>query len=522
MVNIETSYHLFQSPKYSTQNKFFDSYQEALHDVGDYITIDISAIQSFLSFGYVCGDRTLIKEIRRQPWLSEIKKNEVVLNEIPKHKFLKDTYKNLAAKFYELLVKEAIEVTSKFKNVYVLLSGGLDSRIIAGILQQLYIDGKIKTKPIAVTWGLEDSRDVVYAKKIAKLLDLEIKSIPINPTIVKNNITVAAKELGLIHSPEMLHNMTWFKNLPMDSIVLAGSFGDSVGRAEFGGLHLLQLNTPTPKDSFNILTKKAKEFAVKGVNKDINELFKRVPNALSYMHNEHFMQGYRMRGGLCHALSVINGNAHLYQMFTAPEVYSFIWSLHPSMRGDEIYVELFKNHIPILANFPWARTNRALCEKTIGAEKGLRYHYHNYTKWSKNDLRLYLEELVDLEWFKNIGVFNIESIIALRDYVRVSDARVGRANDVWLWLAGFKVFIDFLEDSGKKVVIPTSIQSKEITINSSRLSITEIAKKYVVNKNILLNNLGKNIRKVHRENQLRKLKKLYIKKYPPKQIINEK
>ena len=43
----------------------------------------------------------------------------------------------------------------------------------------------------------------------------------------------------------------------------------------------------------------------------------------NYAHYEHFMQGYRMRGGLCNALSVINGNAKVYQIFTAPEIYEF-------------------------------------------------------------------------------------------------------------------------------------------------------------------------------------------------------
>ena len=522
MLNIEKSKHLFQPPRYKCNGSWFNSFEKAIEHADDNITLDLAAIQSYLSFGYICGDRTLIEEIKRQPWLSKIKNGKVLLEEIPKHDFYEDTYDNLAKKLFYLLVEEARSSIKNFDKVYVLLSGGLDSRIVAGILKYLFDEGEIKSKPIAVTWGLEDSRDVVYAKKIAKILDLEIKSIPINPDIVKNNITVAAKQLGLIHSPEMLHNMTWFKNLPNDSIVLAGSFGDSIGRAEFGGLHLLQLHKPNPIDSFNILTNEYKDFAIKGVKEDISNLFDRSPKAKSYMHNEHFMQGYRMRGGLCHAMTVINANAHLYQMFTAPEVYSFIWSLHPSLRGDEIYIKLFKNHIPILANFPWARTNKALGNKTIGSEKDLRYHYHEYTKWSKNELRSYLEELVDLEWFKKIDIFNTDSIIALRDLARASNARVGRANDVWLWLAGFRVFINLLENCGKKVIIPKLTKGKEVNVISSKLSVEKIVKKYFINKSLLFNNLAKKLRKIYRKNELRKLKKLFKMKYPPKKRIIEK
>ena len=58
-----------------------------------------------------------------------------------------------------------------FEEVYVLLSGGLDSRIAAGVLKYLCDNGELKSVPKAVSWGLEDSRDVVYAKGIAEKLN---------------------------------------------------------------------------------------------------------------------------------------------------------------------------------------------------------------------------------------------------------------------------------------------------------------------------------------------------------------
>ena len=167
------------------------------------------------------------------------------------------------------------------------------------------------------------------------------------------------------------------------------------------------------------------------------------------MHYEHFMQGVRMRGGLCHALTTINGNAKIYQVFTSSKVFSFIWSLHPNFRNDNIYIKLFENHLPKLARLPWARTNQALNGETNYSIINLKYHYHDYTKWSKNELRNDLEKLVDINWLKKTGIFDINSIIKLRNLVRESDVRVGRINDIWLWLAGFKIFVEFLENKGK-------------------------------------------------------------------------
>ena len=69
-------------------------------------------------------------------------------------------------------------------------------------------------------------------------------------------------------------------------------------------------------------------------------------------------------------------------------------------------------------------------------------------------MKFNIEKLIDIDWFENFGIFNIESIISLRNLVRKSEARVGRVNDVWLWLAGFRVFVEDLEKSCKKLIIP--------------------------------------------------------------------
>ncbi|WP_418637887.1 asparagine synthase-related protein [Winogradskyella sp.] len=512
----ETPNHLFQPPKYKSNQTFFDSYNDALNNVGSSVNIDVAAIQSYLSFGYVCGNRTLLQEVERQPWLSKIKDDKVILCDIPPHGLYKDDYNILADIFFKLLVEEAREVVKEFEEIYVLLSGGLDSRIAAGVLKHLYDNGELKSPPKAVSWGLEDSRDIVYAKILAEKLNFEWIHIPLTPEMVLQNIQVTAKDLGLLHSPEMLHSMLWFKNLPKNSLVIAGSFGDSIGRAEFSNLHLLQLKHPKPIDKFNILKTEAQLLGQQKVSEDINTLFKRSQNAKPYAHYEHFMQGYRMRGGLCNALSVINGNAKVYQIFTDPKVYGFIWSLHPSVRGNDIYIKLFERHLPEMSQFPWARTNKALGKKTVGAIKGLNLHYHDYTKWSKNELRNDLENLVDFEWFDNLNLFNMESLDSLRKIIRSSEVRVGRANDIWFWLAGFRVFINHLEHQNKTLAkVNFTNDSDKNHLNSSKeTSFVEKLNTKILNKNATLNTLSKQARAYYRSYETQKLKNDFLKNYP--------
>lgn len=387
-------------------------------------------------------------------------------------------------------------------------------------VSNLLSNGELKTKPIALTWGLEDSRDVIYAQMVARVLNFEWQHIPMSPENVLENIQTATNHLGLIHSPELLHNMNWLnKNINKSSIVLAGSFGDSIGRAEFGGLHLLQLKRPEPGDKFKLLKQDAETSVIPALANDIESLFERAPDSLPYMHFEHFMQGYRMRGGLCHALSIINRRASVYQMFTAPEVYKFIWSLHPSCRDDNIYVKLLENYNPELLRIPWARTNKALSGRTIGAVPGLRKNYHDYTKWSKHELRHELENLVDLDWYETIGIFNIKSIESLRGIVRNSDARVGRTNDIWLWLAGFRVLIDWMETLGKTIQVP-AINLKDVfsdSINTdSKRKLTAV--RTILGRNIWINEVARSIRNYSRSKGKSKLKKEFLALYPPLKI----
>ena len=60
---LEKESHLFQTPKYVSNNIFVDDFASSLKNIGEEVNIDISAIQSFLSFGYLTGDRTLLKEV---------------------------------------------------------------------------------------------------------------------------------------------------------------------------------------------------------------------------------------------------------------------------------------------------------------------------------------------------------------------------------------------------------------------------------------------------------------------------
>jgi asparagine synthase (glutamine-hydrolysing) len=419
----------------------------------------------------------------------------------------------VANRFFDLLCQEAREACTGFQHIYLLLSGGMDSRIVAGVLAYLYRCDAIEAKPIGVTWGFSDSRDAVYAQQIAAALDFEWINIPFGPEILPPNIDATVRQLGLIHSPEMLHYMRWFENVPEDSIVLAGSYGDSIGRAEFAGLHLLQLKPRTPHNAYGVLVPSVFDAVRPDVESDLHELVTRAgATAPVHARMEHWMQGYRMRSGLCHALSIINQYSHIYQMFTAPFVYEYIWSLHPATRGDEVYAAMMVNHLPALARIPWARTNRAFRGQTVGAKRGLKDQYHEYTKWCAGPMYDELSRLVDPDWFAATGVFDAGSIHEMNRLVRRSRHRVGTLNDRWLWLAGFRRFVESLEASGRQLVIDTPENGAAAAPRRDsllrRVGVMGATRARYVNATL------KMLRATQRRRELKRLKEESLRRYP--------
>lgn len=517
MKELETSLHLFQPPLYRVDNcKWTKTYNKALHSIKGNVTIDPVSVTSVISYGWVPGERTLVSEITRRPWLSHIGGDGLpVLELIPAHGRVWESQSNIAKRFVELLSDEAMHVCKDKTEIYLLLTGGLDSRIIAGVLSKLYKEGKLSAKPIALTWGASNSRDSVYAKRIADLLGFEWQNIILSHEHVLRNIEVTASELACMHTPECLHASQWLECLPEDSLVIAGSYGDSVGRAEFGGKHLLEINHFKPHNLYGLLKPEIFAYTSEQLMRESKALHSRSQGEPGYVLCEHEMQGFRMRGGLAHAMSLINKYCSVYQMFTSPEVYGYIWSIHPSLRTDRIYAEALENLNPDLARIPWARTNKALSGKTVKPDKKATKQYHDYTKWSCDILFAELSNYINPEWFDSTGMFQSTKIEEISILVKNSQQRVGRLNEVWLWLASFRQFVENIESTGKSVTY--DLHQKNV-ISSDKVNVTGKMKTAILTssrKRKSINTLAKNLRKIYRYLHNFFLKQQAIRDFPP-------
>jgi asparagine synthase (glutamine-hydrolysing) len=463
---LETSLHLFQPPRYrATDGTWHRTWQDTLAHSGPELTLDPASVFSLVSFHLVCGDRTHFREIRRLPWLSEVGRDgDARLESIPPHDLRWLSYPQIADELLRRLGEEMLRACQGRREVYVLLSGGLDSRIVAGVLARLVREGRLDARPTAMTWGLADSRDTVYGREAARILGLEWRHVELGPQHLLENVEDTARLLGALVSPIHLHRMTWFRSVSRDALVLAGNYGDMVGRAEFSGTRLLELSLLEASNPFGLVRREVLESARQGVGEELRALHARSPRGPRYVLCEHEMHGHYTRCLIAHAMSVIDHFCDVYQMFTDPSVYGFMWSLHPSLRFDEVYAELLERLHPELARLPWARTNRALRGRTEGARADLRRHFHDYPGWVSGALRDALDQAVDPDWCAATGLFDGGRVRTLRDLARVVPDRealhfAGNPFEVYVWLASFRRLVEWAESLGKHVRFAPAAES---------------------------------------------------------------
>ncbi|MEX2186741.1 MAG: asparagine synthase-related protein [Pirellulales bacterium] len=379
-------------------------------------------------------------------------RGDVRYEDIPPHGLQWLDAERIAAELRSRLEAELLRVCRNRRHIYLMLSGGLDSRIIAAALSEAYRRGELEGKPVGVTWGLPDSRDVVYGKEVARILGLEWIHVPLSAIDIVDNVETVAKHLGGLIPALDIHRAMWFHQVEPDAIVLAGSYGDSVGRAEYSGRTVLELEPYSPQQAFPLLETKVALAGTAALIEDFAALRARTPAQPEYVYCEHEQQCHYMRGLFGTGLSVVGRHCDFYQMFTDPSVYGFMWSIHPALRTNEPYACLLRSYNEKLVRLPWPRTNRAVMGRTEGARRQLRPSYHDYDEWVRGPVYDQLRDLVDPIWFAQTGVFNSSAIESLDQYLRSGSRPTTMTRSciprTYVWLAAVRRFADLAKERG--------------------------------------------------------------------------
>ncbi|MDP2161654.1 MAG: asparagine synthase-related protein, partial [Flavobacterium sp.] len=291
----------FNNPYYTHEDKlnFENSFSEILRNFQGDLKVDLTAVNQILCLNFMLGNRTLIKNIYKSPWMAKPNENQTKFDfyKIQKHEELLCDELAIAQKFYTLLREEVKSYVGTSKRIGILLSGGMDSRMVAGILNDLILDQEIAVESITgYTWGNLDSRDVVYSERICKKLGWNFKHYLVTAEDLWNNMKIASLN-GCEYSGLHLHAIPQILNDLDVQVMLAGSFGDSIGRAEYSGKKVVELKSllKRRKNFAYLLDYKTYTQTKQDWMEDLNYYHQKFPEAKNYQQLELDYQLHYMR-----------------------------------------------------------------------------------------------------------------------------------------------------------------------------------------------------------------------------------
>lgn len=435
----------------------FDHFSEAIRAIPTHERLidTVSAMQ--ITARYHCfGDRTLVQNLWRTPWMSELDdtKSSWQYFELPKHGSQQLPASEIAVELHQLIRKEILAYCIDANTIGLLLSGGMDSRIVAGVLHELIVEGQLNANVIALTWGIDGCRDVVYAQKIANFFKWDWLHFPLNAETLYDAIAVTAFE-GCEYSPIHLHAMHKISRLENIDCILAASYGDSVGRAEFSGMHVTELY-PISRYLFNWFAWFKRDVFNDNFPEaysDVNFYRCKFPRSSAIAEMEVERQVHYMRRMLNPCMSVINHKIPLYQIFTHPDTFGFMWSIHPELRTDEIYAQLLGRLSPRLLYIPWARTGKRYLHDS-GTADSLPKDMDLYGLWIRNDLHNEIEKAIKSSALASLNIFNLPAVqnVWRSNCLFSYQDDATKLDEVYLWLAALAKFIELYDIQGIDIV----------------------------------------------------------------------
>lgn len=451
MLNFDLYNHLgFHNPYYIKSNSHFEINFSLKHilEKTPSKTLDYTAIVEILSTGYAFADRTLIQEVKKTPWMAKPNETNTAWDyfKVPKHQELKTPENEIADTFYNLLKQEMLGYldNNSISHIGVLLTGGMDSRIVACVLNDLLTNAQLtKKEVICYTWGNENSRDIVYARRIADLYGWQWQRLVVDTEQMHHNCDLVMDN-GCEFTPIHLHAMSQVADLNAVDCVLAGSFGDSVGRAEYSGVKVQDLKSIEDKiqNIAGILRPDYLKLTNAQIKEDLNQYHQLFPEQKAYQQYEQDLELHYMRRMLNACMRVIDKDIPLFQMFTSPEVFGYIWSISPELRTDAIYKIILDKHAPELAKIPWARTG-LIYPHTQGTPDEYSKKHHDYGKMIRthflDEIKHVFVEKADIAQ----QIFNYRALMGLLNNVRKYPIKGSHVyEEKLLWAACLLNFID--------------------------------------------------------------------------------
>ena len=421
-----------------------ESYQrfEAAKEAASEQDLDVSSVLSFISKGYFLSDKTIIRQLRKSvpPFFG----NDVQCIEFTKPNEVDPSDDAILAFFIRALKNELLDVCSGKREILIPLSGGMDSRIVAGIIAMLRESGELSASVKAITWGTENSRDVVYARRIADILDLSWTHINITPETLTENILITSDN-GLEYSPLHLHGKAKLRAVEGVDLIVAASFGDSIGRARYSGRHVSALPVfRSFTDPYSLIRHEVKLDALRRSRLDAAALSLSTDSLPKTYRTEVDYQAHYMHRFINSVWSYVNEVTSVYQAYTSEELWRYMLRLSSSRRSDDLYYKTLVIVNPKLLEVPWSSTG-ALYGKTSQLPRPIDSHTFYvapYGRWVREELAERLKDEINSGVLEATNIFNMNSVRNLLVFSnRDNCEEANYLSERILWLVALSKFI---------------------------------------------------------------------------------
>jgi hypothetical protein len=162
-----------------------------------------------------------------------------------------------------------------------------------------------------------------------------------------------------------------------------------------------------------------------------------------------------------------------YQVFSHPDVYSYMWSIDPDKRNDTIYKHMLLEFVTPLDDIPWARTGLKYGENTGTPDAYFKRH-HTYVQILQNEMLEDMKKLVLTKELKNLGIFKYKSLELLFFLMKYFPLNSLYYTEKIAWLAS-------LAEMMRRYDIKTNRPSQKVSFNEYFI-VHEYMKRYLRNK----------------------------------------
>jgi len=364
----------------------------------DRIEVDPAGLASMLSFGYHLGDLTILRDIRCLPNARHLEyraaDEQLSIDRYWNYPYgelepLPGTEAELAAQLHGHLLTALKRQLRGVQKILLPISGGLDSRTMAGLLAQSGFSGEV----LAYSYGQPSSRDVRYGRAIAKKLGYRHVTIPTPPDFLTRHLEQAAWRFDAEWSAELNWGPRFSHTHPKlgdthGYIVLSGMFGDLImGEGAYVGEYRRRLGDmpqpvarleevfftcnqeyTSPEEIYSLFQPQEAAEAVERLNNIVSATLVPVKDLLPFYALNRSEFQHRQRRHTATVSQSPEYNLKTITPFLDCNVVDFATRIpYELLSGKLLYKHMIRDHLPKVAVVPYGKTGLPLTNAPLRA-----------------------------------------------------------------------------------------------------------------------------------------------------------